>query len=182
MRKFQPVLVLLLTVFLVSCAGTQPETARRSESAPSESGFKLRDIQELRSDLSSIPEREAASEKPLPEAGEPSRQQKVKQTSADTRSPDAVQSIPAKINTGLISATQAPEEKPELRPGQGETIKVESLLLDKADIAEVTQLFFGKDFLNMDYVLDPTLRGADQPLSRGRVHQERVPRHHQKGL
>jgi general secretion pathway protein D len=87
--------------------------------------------------------------------------------------PPKLPRIPAKIRSGLLELSRG--KRKEAAPvSRGKKIKVESLVLDKADIAEVTNLFFGKDFLNYNYVLDPTLRGTISLYLEGEYTKEEL--------
>ena len=150
-RRFRSIATLLAVWMLAShCATPRTQTGAPEPPPPARSAqVEVRDLEVKRS---------------APPPGEVAKPAGSSPASPSTSSAltDLPDSIPAKIRTGLVELSKGRKGRraPVPSPSAGEElIKVEPLLLDKADIAEVTNLFFGKDFLDVNYVMDPALRG-----------------------
>jgi len=148
MKAYKAALLLLLAVFLGSCA-SRPKTP-----PPPAAGLKG--------------PAEASSRAATKD---PSRYAKSAPTAAKTAAVPSFFNKPAQLQTGLMSPASTPQEA-EAIPSGPEKQKV-ILNYDKADVAEVTAQIFG-DYLKLNYVLDPALQGRISLYLEGELTKQEL--------
>lgn len=134
MKAYKAALLLLLAVFLGSCASRQPKTP------PSPTG-------DLRGSADALSHGTTT---------DTSKYAKSAPAAAKKPAVPSYLNKPAQLKTGLMNPASAPQGA-ETIPSSAEKQKV-ILNYDKADVAEVTAQIFG-DYLKLNYVLDPALQG-----------------------
>ncbi|MDY0041490.1 MAG: type II secretion system secretin GspD [Desulforhabdus sp.] len=146
MRAYKAALLLLLAIFLGSCA-SRPK-------APPTTGLK---------ELADASARQAAPD--------PSKYVKAPPTTAKTPAVPAFLNKPAQQKTGLMTPALPPQEAEAATVGS-EKQKI-ILNYDKADVAEVTAQIFG-DYLKLNYVLDPALQGRISLYLEGELTKQEL--------